>query len=57
MNNPKIPKLKKTPIYESPSPSPLTPETQKYSIEKLCYAPVCKPLKNPNLNKLKKIKL
>lgn len=40
----------------SPSPSPLTPNSQKFAIMNLCYAPTCKPLKKPE-NNLKKIRL
>lgn len=44
-----------TSISSSPAPSPLTPNTQEYCMNNLCYAPPSKPIKN--LKKLKKLKL
>ena len=43
----------------SPSPEPLTPNTQEESIKTLCYAPSIKANKNPptNINSFKKLKL
>ena len=40
----------------SPSPEPLTPNTQQSSMINLCYAPPSKPLKEPK-KPFKKIKL
>ena len=42
-------------ISSSPAPSPLTPNTQEYCMNNLCYAPPSKPI--INLRKLKKLKL
>ena len=40
----------------SPSPEPLTPNTQEDCMIKLCYAPPSKPLKDPKIC-FKKIRL
>ena len=42
----------------SPSPAPLTPNTQENCMIKLCYAPPIRPNKNPpNMDAFKKLKL
>jgi hypothetical protein len=45
------------PLTESPSPLPLTPETQKYSIQYLSYAPISKPFQMKKIEKMKKLVL
>ena len=42
----------------SPSPEPLTPNTQEKCIKNLCYAPPIRPNKNPpKMDTFKKLKL
>lgn len=54
-----IESLNSSPLSSSsPSPKPLTPNTQKYSMINLCYAPSTKPKKPPPINNsFKKLKL